>query len=72
MGTVTANSNGNFTLDIDLWAGSLHNVTAQASDAAGNVSDVSAVLAITVDTAVPTITVKTVGTIAPNSNLVQW
>ncbi|CAC9539534.1 hypothetical protein, partial [uncultured Gammaproteobacteria bacterium] len=70
LGTVTANSSGNFTLDIDLSAGSLHNVTAQATDAAGNVSDVSAVLAITVDTAVPTITVKTVGTIAPNSNLV--
>ncbi|CAC9962261.1 hypothetical protein, partial [uncultured Gammaproteobacteria bacterium] len=70
LGTVTANSGGNFTLDIDLSAGSLHNVTAQATDAAGNVSDVSAVLAITVDTAAPTITVKTVGTIAPNSNLV--
>jgi hypothetical protein len=35
-----------------------------------NVSDVSAVLAITVDTAVPIIKVKTIGTIAPNSNLV--
>ena len=51
-------------------AGSVHEITAQATDAAGNVSDVSAVLAITVDTAAPTITVKTVGTIAPNSNLV--
>jgi hypothetical protein len=49
-------------LDIDLLAGSLHEITAQATDAAGNVSDVSAVLAITVDTAAPTITVKTVGT----------
>jgi hypothetical protein len=39
--------------------------TAQATDAAGNVSDVSAVLAITVDIAAPTITVKTMGTIAP-------
>jgi hypothetical protein len=46
LGTVTVNSGGNFTLDIDLSAGSLHNVTAQATDAAGNVSDVSAVLAI--------------------------
>ncbi|CAC9951962.1 hypothetical protein, partial [uncultured Gammaproteobacteria bacterium] len=70
LGTVTVNSGGNFTLDIDLSAGSLHNVTAQATDAAGNVSDVSAVLAITVDTAAPTITVKTVDAIAPNSNLV--
>jgi hypothetical protein len=70
LGTVTVNNSGNFTLDIDLSAGSLHNVTAQATDAAGNVSDVSAVLAITVDTAAPTITVKTMGTIAPNSNLV--
>jgi hypothetical protein len=70
LGTVTANSGGNFTLDIDLLAGSVHNITAQATDAADNVSDVSAVLAITVDTAAPTITVKTVGTIAPNSNLV--
>ena len=51
LGTVTVNNSGNFTLDIDLSAGSLHNVTAQATDAAGNVSDVSAVLAITVDTA---------------------
>jgi hypothetical protein len=58
------------TLDIELLAGSLHEITAQATDAAGNVSDVSAVLAITVDTAATTITVKTVGTIEPNSNLV--
>ena len=70
LGTITANSGGNFTLDIDLLAGSVHNITAQATDAADNVSDVSAVLAITVDTATPTITVKTMGTIAPNSNLV--
>jgi hypothetical protein len=40
-----------------LLAGSVHNITAQATDAADNVSDVSAVLAITVDTATPTITV---------------
>jgi hypothetical protein len=51
-------------------AGSVHEITAQATDAAGNVSDVSAVLAITVDIAAPTITVKIMGTIAPNSNLV--
>jgi hypothetical protein len=70
VGTVTANSGGNFTLDIDLLAGSVHEITAQATDAAGNVSDVSAVLAITVDTGAPTITVKTVDAIAPNSNLV--
>ena len=70
LGTITANSGGNFTLDIDLSAGSVHNITAQATDVAGNVSDVSAVLAITVDIAAPTITVKTMGTIAPNSNLV--
>jgi hypothetical protein len=70
LGTVTANSGGNFTLDINLLAGSVHNIAAQATDTAGNVSDVSAVLAITVDIAAPTITVKTMGTIAPNSNLV--
>jgi molybdopterin-binding protein len=40
LGTVTANSGGNFTLDIDLLAGSVHEITAQATDAAGNVSDV--------------------------------
>jgi hypothetical protein len=57
-------------LDIDLSAGSLHNVTAQATDAAGNVSDVSAVLAITVDTAAPTITLETLGHMATSSNLV--
>jgi hypothetical protein len=44
-GTVTAHSGGNFTLDIDLLAGSLHEITAQATDAAGNVSEVSGVLA---------------------------
>jgi hypothetical protein len=44
------NSGGNFTLDIDLSAGSVHNITAQATDVAGYVSDVSAVLSIIVDT----------------------
>jgi hypothetical protein len=43
LGTVTANSGGNFTLDINLLAGSVHNIAAQATDTAGNVSDVSAV-----------------------------
>jgi hypothetical protein len=33
-------------------------------------SDVSAVLAITVDTATPTITLETLGHMAPSSNLV--
>jgi hypothetical protein len=68
--TVTANSGGNFTLDMDLLAGSVHEITAQATGAAGNVSDVSAVLAITVDTAAPTITLETLGHMAPSSNLV--
>jgi hypothetical protein len=44
LGIVTANSGGNFTLDINLLAGAVHNIAAQATDTAGNVSDVSAVL----------------------------
>jgi hypothetical protein len=44
-------------------------ITTTITDVAGNTSDASAILTITVDTAAPTITVKTVCTIAPNSNL---
>jgi hypothetical protein len=44
-------------------------ITTTITAVAGNTSDASAILTITVDTAAPTITVKTVGTIAPNSNL---
>jgi hypothetical protein len=48
LGTVTADASGTFIKNINLSAGS-HNITAKATDVAGNTSDVSATLAITVE-----------------------
>ncbi|WP_257468850.1 Ig-like domain-containing protein, partial [Bathymodiolus thermophilus thioautotrophic gill symbiont] len=56
LGTVTADNSGNFSKDVDLSADTTHNITAKATDTAGNTSDASAVLAITVDTVAPTMT----------------
>ncbi|CAB5500793.1 beta strand repeat-containing protein, partial [Bathymodiolus thermophilus thioautotrophic gill symbiont] len=69
LGTKNTDEDGNFTIDINLSAGSVHNITAIATDIAGNVSDISTTLAITVDTSMPTIILKTIGGISPDSNL---
>ncbi|WP_416908663.1 MAG: beta strand repeat-containing protein [Polymorphobacter sp.] len=52
LGTVTADSSGNFSLDVVLAAG-INAITAKATDAAGNVGGASSQLSITVDTAAP-------------------
>ncbi len=52
LGTATADSSGNFSLDVTLAAGS-HSITAKATDAAGNVGTASSALSITVDTTAP-------------------
>ena len=51
LGTGNADATGNFSIDVALAAGT-HNLTAKATDTAGNVSGASQALAITVDTAV--------------------
>ena len=55
LGTATAGTNGAFTLDIDLAAGS-HVVFATAKDAAGNISAASTPITVTVDTTAPAAT----------------
>ncbi|WP_143108932.1 Ig-like domain-containing protein, partial [Bathymodiolus thermophilus thioautotrophic gill symbiont] len=67
---MTADNSGNFSKDVDLSANTTHNITAKATDTAGNTSDASAVLAITVDTVAPTMTTNTTGQIASSSDLV--
>lgn len=52
LGTATAASNGTFTFDISLAEGT-HALTVKATDAAGNVSNASSVLNVTVDTTAP-------------------
>lgn len=53
LATVTATSGGTFSTDVTLAAGPA-NITATATDSAGNVSAASAALAIIVDTTAPT------------------
>jgi hypothetical protein len=52
IGMVTADGSGAFSLDVTLDAGA-HSITAKATDAAGNESEASDTLAITVDTTAP-------------------
>lgn len=52
LGTVTVSSNGTFSREIGLAAGT-HAITARATDAAGNVGEMSAALNVTVDTTSP-------------------
>lgn len=52
LGTTTAASNGNFTIDVSLTEGK-HTLTAVATDLAGNTGAKSAGLDITVDTTLP-------------------
>ncbi|WP_439533734.1 choice-of-anchor I family protein [Polymorphobacter sp.] len=52
LGTVTAGSNGTFSLDVTLPAGA-RSITARATDTAGNVSTPSTALVVTVDATAP-------------------
>lgn len=60
LGTITA-TGGNWSFDVSLTAG-IHSLTAIATDAAGNVSDASSALSITIDTTAPS------GTMVINNN----
>ncbi|WP_022684134.1 Ig-like domain-containing protein [Sphingobium bisphenolivorans] len=57
LGSVLVGSNGSFSIDITLAQG-VHNLTATATDKAGNVSTMSSALAITVDTTAPTVAIS--------------
>jgi VCBS repeat-containing protein len=56
LGTTTADGGGNWSVTSSALADGVHNITARASDAAGNVSSASAALSVTIDTAPPTVT----------------
>jgi VCBS repeat-containing protein len=57
-GTTTADSSGNWTITSSALTAGVHNLSAQATDAAGNVQPVaSAALMIAIDTTPPTVTV---------------
>ena len=74
LGKITANSSGVFTTDISLSGGSGtgYNITAKATDAAGNASGASLPLTITVDTVAPNAaTISTVGGADVFANAVQ-
>jgi large repetitive protein len=55
LGTATASSAGNWTITSSTLADGVHNIAAQAVDAAGNIGPVSQALAVTIDTVNPTI-----------------
>src|SRR5581483_1407263 len=52
-GTVTADINGNWSYTLGVLGSGPHNLTATATDAAGNTGPASATLTFTVDTAAP-------------------
>ena len=53
IGSATANGAGSWSITSPVLAQGVHSITAQATDAAGNVSAASTVLAITIDTTAP-------------------
>ena len=55
LGTAAASSAGNWTITSSTLADGVHNIAAQAVDAAGNAGPVSQALAVTIDTVNPTI-----------------
>ncbi|AOR80889.1 Ig-like domain-containing protein [Novosphingobium resinovorum] len=61
VGTGKANASGAFSIDVALAQGA-HNLTATATDAAGNVGAASSALSITVDTTAPTVAITAADT----------
>lgn len=55
LGTTSANASGDWSLITPNLSDGVHNLTATATDAAGNTSSASTVVSITVDTTAPTI-----------------
>jgi Ca2+-binding RTX toxin-like protein len=58
VGTVTADGAGNWSITASTLTEGNHDITATATDAAGNTSAASTTLAITLDTTAPTVTVN--------------
>jgi hypothetical protein len=67
LGTTAAAATGAWSLTTSLTEG-IHSITATATDAAGNVSDPSAPLIVTIDTTDPTLTAS----LAPLPNVHGW
>ncbi len=55
LGATTADSLGNWTITSSTLAAGVHNITARATDAAGNQGPASAALSVTIDTVAPII-----------------
>jgi hypothetical protein len=56
LGTTTADGSGNWSYTAGTMTSGAHNITATATDAAGNTSSASSSLSITIDTSAPSIT----------------
>jgi large repetitive protein len=65
LGTTTADALGNWTITSTMLADGLHNITARAMDAAGNVSALTLALKVTIDTTAPL--PPTIAGIAPDT-----
>jgi large repetitive protein len=59
LGSATANASGAWTYTTAVLSNGAHNLTATATDAAGNVSSASGAMAVTVDTTAPLVTQTT-------------
>ena len=71
LGTAAADSAGNWTITSSTLADGVHNIAAQAVDAAGNTGPVSQALAVTIDTVNPTIALfsqRAVGDVVGDTN----
>ena len=67
LGSVTANGSGAWSYMTGALSNGAHNLTATATDAAGNVSSASAAMAIAIDTVVPG--TPTIATMSPDTGL---
>lgn len=60
LGITTVGGSGNWSITSSALSAGVHNLTTKATDAAGNTSAASSVLAVTIDTAAPTVNTVTV------------
>ena len=68
LGSATANGNGAWSLTTAALAGGVHNLTATATDAAGNVSSASSAFVVTIDTTAPV--APSITSFSPDSGVV--